>query len=360
MNKILNRFTDKGERGGVIFTPDLVPDEEFNRSNKKTGISFYWLIALIAGCLGAGLIFILMLYLCTRSAGNKKDSQYKEATKLSKNYKGEQMDQNLTSYSHQKQSLMGNHNNGHNNDAMPQSSHMNQINYSINSSTTSTLLKHHQQRTPNHALTINNPNHMMMNMMPLNINSGNGLSSGVNVTNLSGNNFNNEVEFYSNMTNQQPIMSNNSEAGNYFADSAFQFNNSYSKQMYSGGNNQSSNLRTSSINDDNLSQKDELNKDLTSASEALAAANAAFNAPILNSNLNSASGNEPSFIRHTIRPKPIAIPMHTNTSTSPIPLNGNNGEQQNMFGNFNTRKSFKNLRKFILPYSSFVFIRKEC
>jgi len=169
--------------------------------------------------------------------------------------------------------------------------------------------------------------------------SHNGQNSSTNHTHLSNaNTSHNDVEFYSNMTSQQ--------ASGYAVDSGvneFQYQNNF-KQSYMPNN-----MRTSSINDDNCSQNhDDLAKDLTSASEALAAANAAFNAPITNynnlndQNMNSINTNENIFMRNTTRPKPIAVPISAVPGISPSSMNPQFGmDSNNMHSNI--RKSFKNL-----------------
>lgn len=222
---------------------------------------------------------------------------------------------------------------------------VNHINFSINSSTTSTLLKQQNAlRTPSHHLAnplqIANPNHIAMLMMnPLSVNNNtntNGPQSSNNNTHLSNaNTSQNDVEFYSNMTSQQVI--GTGESANF--DNCYQYNHPYGnvKQNYS------TNMRTSSINDDSSSQNQEdLNKDLTSASEALAAANAAFNAPIVNYSMNQQGvnnmpQNENLFMRSTARPKPIAMPISTVPGVSP------GGETNGIHANASIRKSFKNL-----------------
>jgi len=133
------------------------------------------------------------------------------------------------------------------------------------------------------------------------------------------------------------------QASGYAVDSVvndFQYQSNL-KQAYMANN-----MRTSSINDDNSSQNhDDLTKDLNSASEALAAANAAFNAPIANynslndQNMASVHANENMFMRNTARPKPIAMPM---PGISPNSMNPQFGmDSSNMHSNI--RKSFKNL-----------------
>lgn len=227
-----------------------------------------------------------------------------------------------------------------------QSHHMN----CSNSSNTSTLLKQHQQRTPHHQpLIINNPNHMMMSVMnPLTIN---------NTTH------NSDMEFYTNMTTQQLFTNNsnaNSDASCYNNNDSqnYQYGHQNHVNSFNNYNQQNSNyghnIRTGSINEDHMSQTGDIASDLTHS--AIQQANAAFNSPFVNNgnfipttgfNSNNNASNEPSFLRHTIRPKPIAIPINSTSSNSnqlnPI-ISMNSMEQQSMFSvNNSTRKSFKNL-----------------
>lgn len=341
---------NKGVGGGVIFKPDQLSKSSNSQLEKDDVISsvhpsssnslqksFFLLIAAVVCSLIILIVIILITFCCKRKNYKNKQQKYTEAATMKRNYN---IDENIANHAHQQQLLLNSLNNTNNYppEMMSQPTQgNNHINFSINSSTTSTLLK--QLRTPNHhgnPLNINNPNHMMLMMNPLSINNNaansiNGPQSNNNTHLSNANTSHNDVEFYSNMTNHQT----NPDS----SDACFQYNSIYNnKQQFPN------NVRTSSINDDNFSQQDDLNKDLTSASEALAAANAAFNAPIVNHNMhnmNNMHANDNIFMRNTSRPKPIAMPIST---TSPNSMNHvNPSEQQNVFGSVNTRKSFKNL-----------------
>jgi hypothetical protein len=208
-----------------------------------------------------------------------------------------------------------------------------------------TLLKHHQQystkhsnNTPSHqALMISNPNHMMLNLMTNNPNNTN-CNSSQNHTNLT------DCEFYSNVPQAQPS----------------QFTNN-SHSISESGYHNSTNIDSFQFNQPNQ-QYDEFSNEA-----ALAAASAAFNSPFLNNNnnnnnnnnsnqimlnQNNNNNNEPSFLRNTIRPKPIAIPFINTTASGPTMSNQmnemNHNQHQSSTGMFpmsnaSHRKSFKNL-----------------
>ena len=174
-------------------------------------------------------------------------------------------------------------------------------------------------------------------MNPLSI-SNNANNSSHNHTNLT------DCEFYSNVTNPQMFTNNShsaSEAG-----------------FYNNHNNNISNVDSfpnpHSFNQNhNFYNSHQENEDFSNEA-ALAAANAAFNSPFLNNaanmnnqtllNSNGAINNEPSFLRHTIRPKPIAIPLNATTNISNQMGNISSETQTGMFSvNSAQRKSFKNL-----------------
>lgn len=304
----------------------------------------FLLIITVGSSIFILIIIILIAFFCKKNS--TKPQNINESSLLKRNYNNED---NLQSQSihvnqqQQQQQLLICNNLGNGNvyqvdKSMPSSGHPqgnNHLNFSINSSTTSTLLKQQAHRTPNHHAT---PNHMMLMMNPLSISNTNNVNSTQINTHLSNpNTSQNDVELYSNMTSQQ--------FQNPESDTCFKFNNSYTKQHFSN------NQRTSSINDDMLSTHDDLNKDLTSASEALAAANAAFNAPIsahdAQHNLeNNNVVNDNFFMRNGTRPKPIAMPINTDEAAakSMNPLI-NNSNQELINSTASTRKSFKNLRK---------------
>jgi hypothetical protein len=176
---------------------------------------------------------------------------------------------------------------------------------------------------------------MMLNLMnPLSINQNTNNSSH-NHTNLT------DCEFYSNVSNP-PVFTNNShtlsEAGFYGNATSTNNNNLIDSFPNPHSFNQNHNFYNQNHDNDDFSNE-----------AAVAAANAAFNSPFLNNNtsnqalLNSNnSTNEPSFLRHTIRPKPIAIPLNASSI-----INSNENEYQSSSGMFSVnssqRKSFKNL-----------------
>jgi hypothetical protein len=250
-----------------------------------------------------------------------------------------------------------------------------------NSSNASTLLKHqHQhQRTPNHlhhhqALVINNPNHMMMTL----INSSSAGSGSTTAAAVAGTNHSNanELDFYSNMTNHQIYASGGVHTGSNNPDSStiICINNNeqtcYQHVNMNGIASNINNMRCSSLNEENNNGGVNMNgimidlsNDMGDTSAALAAANAAFNAPISNAlgvgmipqvsissstNNNNLSNlnNDSLFLRHTIRPKPIAIPINS-PNTLGLNSNANNDSTSGLLvSSASHRKSFKNLRKF--------------
>jgi hypothetical protein len=217
-------------------------------------------------------------------------------------------------------------------------------------SNTSTLMKHHANRTPSHhqALIINNPNHMMMNPLSINYNSSAANpGSNNNHSNLT------DVEFYSNMTSQQ-LFTNNSHVN---SDSGFNHNDNYNSfnqhnQNYNYYNHQQQQQQQQNHFGNRFGDENNMNDEMSNEA-ALAAANAAFNSPFMSCNANGglmpgaglSSSNEPSFLRHTIRPKPIAIPLNATSMSNQS--NSLMGDNQSVFSMSNSaRKSFKNLRKF--------------
>lgn len=180
---------------------------------------------------------------------------------------------------------------------------------------------------------------MMLNLMnPLSINNNTNNSS-QNHTSLT------DCEFYSNVSNP-PAFTNNSHT---LSEAGF-----YSNNINNNNNNNNHNLIDSfpnpnSFNQNNNFYSHNIDNDDFSNEAALAAANAAFNSPFLNNNTsnqallnnNSSLNNEPSFLRQTIRPKPIAIPLN---ATSNVNSNGSEYHTSGMFTvNSSHRKSFKNL-----------------
>ena len=328
---------------------------------------------LLIGAVGCSLLILILIILiilcCKRNKKSEKNQSYTGPNCAKRNYSINDNTANQSIHGHNQQqhlliNNMSNNNNGNNNsyaqDLMPHPLSGNMNNFSI-SSTTSTLLKHHQHnmKTPHHqqmtGLQINNPNHMMLMMNPLSVSNSITTSTNMNAppstnnTQLSNTNTSsNDVEFYSNMTNQPAIPNDPS----YTTESCFQFNTSYNNNnklyqqqqtpMYPNAI-----LRTSSLNDDNLSQQNDLDRDLTSASEALSAANAPFS--INNTNMNSVSmsnTNDNIFMRNATRQKQVGMPFSAISSTaSPNSFSNpiSNGTES-LFGSANNRKSFKNLR----------------
>ena len=343
---------ENGIGGGIVYTPNKQSKEassnsESNREAINTNTSknkiqkYIFLLIITIGSSLLILIVIILIVFCCKKKSSKKQN-YTDASLLKRNYNMDS--QSIHAHQQQQQLLMCNNINSNGNgfqvdQSMPPaiSQGNNHINFSINSSTTSTLLKQQAHRTPNHHAT---PNHMMLMMNPLSISNTNHVNSTQVNTHLSNpNTSQNEVELYSNMTNQHQ---NPENPNSYVGENCFQFNNSYNKQHFSN------NQRTSSINEDNMSHHDDLNKDLTSASEALAAANAAFNAPIAAHHLaNNNPGNDNFIMRNGTRPKPIAMPINTDTASpnSMNPMMANN-DQHFINSTASTRKSFKNLRKY--------------
>jgi len=283
------------------------------------------IVWIISACVLSFIILAILLstvFLCKRS-NRRKRKHYRGGSKRrivnSSNYahRDDQFDQineddlidencslafqKQTSINHQQQHLLVNN-----------MSHM-----CSTSSATSTLLKH--QRTPHHQpLIINNPNHMMMNLMnPLCVNSNN--SPNIN-----------EMEFYSNMANQH------NQPHQLFTSSSHQTDTN----MCAFNSNESCMNGNQNYFNDQLNQS--CDNDNTSA--AIAAANAAFNAPINGipqATLNQANTNtDMMFVRHTIKPKPIAIPLGNQTDSI---NNTMSSVQSSVFGNSSQRKSFRNL-----------------
>jgi hypothetical protein len=379
----------KGEGGGKIFMPNEFQskngagtDYNYNsdpsvvlnsitsqRSRSYTEMNIIWIIIASISSLFILVFILFAIFMCKRSTRNKVKSKSSKNNTLSpkslggtlnrqtssRNRSGkfaaalgdEQFDNIMNPSSHPSQEdddetestyikTSANHHIQQQQHLIMQSNHL-----SCSNSTSSTLLKQqqHYQRTPshlNHPLVINNPNHLMMNHM----------MNPISISNSANTTSNNDVEFYSNMTATQQMFSNNSEHYNN--------NNNIINESANSNNNYN---RTSSFNEDNFSQTGDLinNVDMINTSAAIAAANAAFNAPIFSNNLNSNTmnnSNEPSFLRHTIRPKPIAIPLgNTNvtnmTSNSAMNQAQHDSQMFNLASTNTTRKSFKNLRKLI-------------
>lgn len=190
---------------------------------------------------------------------------------------------------------------------------------SCSNSSNSTLLKqqqqqHNLQRTPSHLnnnhhhhphqpLIISNPNHSIMQNAPLTNNSQ-------AIT---------EMEFYSNVNHH----------------TCYNQEFSYSSEPHNG--------------------EDVMNSAQTAAALAFSAPYANLNGNS-NNNSNNFSSNEPIFLRHTIRPKPIAIQMQQ--SSNQIQMSAVNSmdqqqqsqqqqQQSNIFNSsHSSRKSLKNLRQY--------------
>jgi hypothetical protein len=321
----------KGEGGGKVFMPNefkpqLVLNSLHTRAKKYLEMNIVW---IVSACVISFIILAVLLstvLLCKRANGRKRNN-YRGGSKRrivnSSNYahRDEQFDQindddlidENCSLAFQKQTTINHH---------QQQQHLmvnNMSHMCSTSSATSTLLKH--QRTPHHQpLIINNPNHMMMNLMnPLCVNSNN--SSNLN-----------EMEFYSNMTNQH-------QPQQLFTNSSHQTDTN----MCAFNSNESCMNGNQNYFNDQLNQS--CDNDNTSA--AIAAANAAFNAPINGipqATLNQANTNtDMMFVRHTIKPKPIAIPIGNQTSQTDSFNNTLSSVQSSVFGNSNQRKSFRNL-----------------
>jgi len=374
------KMLEKGEGGGQIFTPGNNEVQQQDDSSESTAIiaknrkyfeiNLVFVVVIASGSIFLGLFIIFFGVVCCKKNGKK--SKLKEFSGKQKNLNKNYLEELPINSNHTDD--LNNNNNNNNDDSEPNTFHkhsnqhhlllnchsngnnhtpnsLHQQHMHSNASNTSSLRRQQQQqqqhyqphRTPSHnssALVINNPNHMMMNLMnPLSINN---------------NSSNNNPEFYSNVSQQ--LLTSNSRTNSDTADSCYQFNQSYNNyQQQQQQNYGHHNLRTSSLNEENciLSQSDDLNKDFTT-SAAIAAANAAFNAPI-NVGSTNINATESLFLRHPIRPKPVAIPLNTTptlsetNSTSPL-INSN---ENHMFtSNANTRKSFKNLR---MPFYYFIF-----
>jgi hypothetical protein len=215
-------------------------------------------------------------------------------------------------------------------------------------------------RTPHHQhnhqpLVINNPSHMMMNVMnPLSISSVNGGASQNHPVATNHSNTLTDFEFYSNMNtnggqqHHQIMFSNNS--------------NTYNNQQQQNNAGNLSHIRSVSINnDDGMSNQ---NVDFMNNQ------NGEFGNQFFVGNNN----NDPSvFMRNVSRPKPIAIPIgggggsnnggnsHLSNMSSPIEQQHHQQQQHQLQGAFivstnSTRKSFRNLRKLFLKRKSFIII----
>ena len=181
------------------------------------------------------------------------------------------------------------------------------------SSNSRTPIHHHYHHQP---LQISNPNHMVMTLMS---NSNSNSHTNHNTS---------EMDFYSNGANPEA-----NAVESFYAHHQHQHQHQNGEDRFSqltGGG----------------------DSDLTNTSAAIAAANAAFNAPFSQNSGNMCNLNEQqqqTFMRHTIRPKPIAIPLNTTSSTtlstSPSPLTSaqNEGQQSFFIAAGPHRKSFKNL-----------------
>lgn len=377
----------KGIGGGIVYKDKLMSKTNANASLDSGEIistsihpttvnfmqnSFLLLIGAVACSLLILILIILIVLCCRRNNNSEKEKSYTGPNCAKRSYAINENTGNQSMHGHSQQqhlliNNMSNNNNGNNNnnsyapDLMPQAlpNNMNNMNNFSISSTSSTLLKHHQHnmRTPSHqqmtGLQINNPNHMMLMMNPLSVSNSITTSTNMNAppstnnTQLSNTNTSsNDVEFYSNMTNQPTIPNDPS----YTTDSCFQFNTSYNNAKQYQQQQQppiypNPIIRTSSLNDDNLSQVNDLDRDLTSASEALSAANAPF------SNMNSVSmsnTNDNIFMRNATRPKQIGVPFNglSNTASPTSFTNPTPNGTDNFFGSANNRKSFKNIRMF--------------
>jgi hypothetical protein len=337
----------KGEGGGRIFLPT-----ESNVGAANVGAEIYatatshlkdkekW---ILGGIVLAFLALFIIIFSVIKSSKTKKNTKssssnhgHQKSTKRSNSTLNQPNEQNLQINDcdmDEVESIYQKHN------------HLQQQQQQVLISQQGTLLKHHQQystkhsnNTPSHqALMISNPNHMMLNLMTNNPNNTN-CNSSQNHTNLT------DCEFYSNVPQAQPS----------------QFTNN-SHSISESGYHNSTNIDSFQFNQPNQ-QYDEFSNEA-----ALAAASAAFNSPFLNNNnnnnnnnnsnqimlnQNNNNNNEPSFLRNTIRPKPIAIPFINTTASGPTMSNQmnemNHNQHQSSTGMFpmsnaSHRKSFKNL-----------------
>lgn len=297
-----------GVGGGQIITstetdnePKIVLNKNENSpfSKVQLEISFIWIITACISGLFLIVVILVAVLVCKKTQPKSKENNFNRnnltsSTRPFKNRaeRNEELDdedsykKNALLHQQQQQQLLS---------TIP------------NMSNTSTLLR---QKTPHHQpLLINNPNHIMMNAMnPLSL----------------SNTHTSDMEFYSNA--QAGLFTGNSHANSesscFNSEQHYQIQNSNFMQM------------------NNFRHGEQYTDEQTNS--AIQAANAAFNSPfnpgfIPTVNLNQ--NNEPMFLRQTVKPKPIALPINSSSVQNPL-------DQASVFSANNpTRKSYKNLRK---------------
>ncbi|RNA29666.1 neogenin isoform X6 [Brachionus plicatilis] len=314
---VLFRTPDQnGVGGGQIITssdsdqtePTVVLNKNENSPLHKVQleISFIWVITACISALFLIVVILVAVLVCKKTEPKSKDKNFNRnnltsSTRPFKN-RSERSNELDEDESYQKSALL----------------HQQQqqlLNTIPNLSSNSTLLK---QKTPHHQpLLINNPNHMMMNVMnPLSL----------------SNTQNSDMEFYAN--SQAGLFTNNSHANSetscFNSEQHYQIQNSTLMQM----NNFNGIVRNGPSGDQYSDEQ---------TNSAIQAANAAFNSPfnpnfIPTVNLNQ--NNDTMFLRQTAKPKPIAIPINSGSNSGQSPL-----DQPSIFSANNpTRKSYKNLR----------------
>lgn len=296
-----------GVGGGQIVTsnedePTVVLNKNENSPLHKVQleISFIWVITACISALFLIVVILVAVLACKKTQPKSKDKNFNRnnltsSTKPFKN-RSDRNDELDDDESYQKNALLQQHQH-----------HL--LNTIPNLSNNSTLLR---QKTPHHQpLLINNPNHMMMNVM--------------NPISLS-NTHNSDMEYYAN--NQAGLFTGNSHANSetscFNSEQHYQIQNSNFNQMHNFGNR----------NGDHYTDEQ--------TSSAIQAANAAFNSPFNPSfipTVNLNQNNDSLFLRQAVKPRPIAIPINSNSSSNPL-------DQSSIFSSNNpARKSYKNLRK---------------